>query len=375
MPAPKRLLLAFHWYNEALHRGALRRCVESRREAVTLNTDSSATLRDKPFDGIVGMLPPADHPVHRFAAESQVPVVELSLSYPEQRNWGRFPSDGEATGALAGDHLKRRPVASFLFVYIGKAASHPAREKGFRTALAGDARPVASLDCGSLGDEGDSLILKQLLGMPRPVGVFASVDQIAFQVERAARNAELSIPGDIYLVGFGNRELFSVLAEIPITTIGIDYEAWGYEAVRLLEDMIDGTAGPGTVRMQPPGALIGRASTGGEGGGDPLCAGAIALMHRTVADPPGVSEIAARMNVSKATLDRAFSAAFGTGVATKHLEIRIEVAKGLLLAGDKVESVAAEVGFASVRAFRTAFRKATGLTPGNYAEAGRSPNV
>ena len=55
-------------------------------------------------------------------------------------------------------------------------------------------------------------------------------------------------------------------------------------------------------------------------------------------------------------------------MARRYLELRMEVAKGLLASGDKVESVAASVGFASSRAFSEAFRKTAGCTPGEFAK-------
>lgn len=91
-------------------------------------------------------------------------------------------------------------------------------------------------------------------------------------------------------------------------------------------------------------------------------------MRGHVSAPLDVPELAGRLGVSKAKLDRAFSAAYGEGVAHRYLELRMEVAKGLLASGEKVESVAASVGFASCRAFGEAFRKVAGCTPGEFAK-------
>ena len=74
---------------------------------------------------------------------------------------------------------------------------------------------------------------------------------------------------------------------------------------------------------------------------------------------------------AKSTLNRVFTEAYGTGVAARYLALRLEIAKGLLGAGDKVESVATSVGFASPRAFREAFIKSTGCRPGGFVP-GRS---
>lgn len=367
-PPGKRILIAIHWYQESLHEGALRRCNELGWEAVVLNGDSLATIAGTPCDGILGMLPPPGHAVHRFAAESSVPVVELSASYPENKHWGRYPSDGIAVGSLAAEHLRRRPVAAFLFLATGASPAHDIRRAGFIRGLAGDARPVHTFDPGGTDLEATGRLADFLKKLPRPIGIFGSVDASARQALNAAHNAGLRVPEDAYILGFGNRRLVSAMASTPISSIALDHEAWGYAAVGLLEDMIAGRAAPGTTRTFAPGGVVERASTGGDNGaGNPLCARAIALMNENLAHPLEVNALAARLGVSKATLDRAFSAAYGMGVASRYVALRLETAKGLLTSGEKAESVAAAVGFASYRAFGKAFGRATGRTPSSFS--------
>ena len=371
MAARRRILLSVYWHNEALLAGASNYCVDHGIDVRQVTRDNLEQLTAEPYDGLMGMCPSdADHPVGRLFLEATVPVVELSHAYPAMTAWGRSPSAGELTGAIAAEYLSRRPVASFAFVAYDRWPSHDARWDGFRRALAKDVRPCTRYDIRGSDAAATSRLAGFLLTQPRPMAVFGSVDQNARMVLDAATEAGLTVPGDVYLLGFGNRELYSLLAPVPISTIAMDYQVWGYGAAGLLEDLMAGRAAPGTVRPVPPGAVIERTSTGGEAGGDPLCARALALIRETIADPVGVEGIAASLGVSKSTLDRAFSAAYGEGVAAKRAAIRIEIAKGLLASGRKVEAVARSVGFSSVRAFRSAFAKATGVTPGSLVPRG-----
>ncbi len=383
---PKRILLVFRWYLESLHSGVLSYCVERGWEAKVLEENSVGAFAPESFDGILSGLADdralkahlsgvpasgsadAEDTVLRFVASAGVPVVELSPSYPENKHWGRCPSDGVAAGRMAAEYLRRRPVASFVFAANAPGGAHTLRRDAFLSALAGEARPVVEFYTG--GDDVAAIgrLASFLKNRPGPVAVFGSVDATARLALSAALEAGMKVPGDAYILGFGNRDLVSRLAPVPLSSIAIDYPAWGYAAAGLLDAMMSGAAAPGTVRPFAPGELVERASTGGESGGDPLCARALKLMREHVSDPLDVAGMAMRLGVSKATLDRAFSSAYGEGVARRYLELRMEVAKGLLASGEKVESVSASVGFASCRAFGEAFRKAAGCTPGEFAK-------
>lgn len=365
-PRP-RILLAFHWYLESLHEGALRRAAETGREAVVLNSDSLARLAGSDFDGIVGMLPPdPDHPVRRFVAASGKPVVELSLAYPESNFTGRCPEDCAEIGKKAAGYLRGLPVASFAFVSGGRWWNHDARYAAFRAALADDARPCDRFDTGGTGAAATTRLADFLKSLPKPVAIFGSVDEWARLALDAAGEAELSVPGDAFILGFGNRELVSRVAPTPLSSIDIDYAAWGAAAVSLLDDLIARRAAPGAVRPFAPGEVVVRASTGGESGGDPLRARAFALMRANLSEPLKVGALAGALKVSKATLERAFAGGDGAGVARRYLEVRIDAAKARLAAGEKTESVATSVGFLSYRGFVRAFSKITGVSPGAW---------
>jgi LacI family transcriptional regulator len=364
-----RILLAFHWqYMEALHEGAMRYCAEHGWDAVAVTTDNVGRFAPGSFAGVIGPLPgPADHPVRRLVAKSRVPVVELSPEYPENKHWGRCPSDGAAVGKIAGDYLRRLPVASFVFAAGGRDGAHAVREAAFRKALAKDARPCSTFHFPDYEAPSKARFAAFLKKLPGPVGIFGSVDQCALMVLAGAMEAGLTVPGDAYILGFGNREMICDLAPVPLSSIAIDYRAWGYAAAALLDDMMSGRAKPGTVRPFAPDAVVERASTVGASERELLCARAEVLMRATLSDPPSVAQFAKKLGVSKIRLDRVFATVHREGVARYHLRMRLAEARLLLESGDKATAVAAAIGFASYRAFGEAFKKSEGMGPGEFS--------
>lgn len=370
MPRPRSVLLAFHWYLESLHQGAVRYGMEHGMDCTVLTTDSIPSLAGRRFDGVVGMLPPMPHPVHRFVRDSGLPTVELSLAYSEMKDWVRCPEDCDAIALIAAGHLQKKPVRSFAFASHGRWWNHDLRESRFREALKNDARPVRTLCVVS--PEGPAAararVAEALREMPLPIAVFGSVDSAAKIIVDAALDAGLRVPEDVVVLGFGNRELESLWTPVPITSIDIDYEDWAWKAMSLLDGLLAGTTAPGAVVAQPPGILIERRSSGLAAEPEKICLRALEILKGALAKPPSVAELARRAGVSKSTLERAFDREFGCGVARKSLSLRIDHAKALLAGGMKTEAVAKECGFRSYRAFVTAFRRVSGVTPGGYAD-------
>src|ERR1043165_625891 len=244
MPPPpiKRILLAFRWYMPALHEGALKYCAEKGWQTSILSAENAEILAGEHYDGILSTLLEGVHPMYEFVAKAKVPVVELSESYPNHPEWGFYTSDRVATGRMAAEYLRRQPVASFAFIVPNDDPAHKARGDGFFSTLteAGDARPVARFNTWKKGlidyDNTTGAVIMNaearreistfLHSLPKPAAVFASTDQTAFQVAVAATEAGLKVPGDINLLGFGNRELLNRLSPVPISSISLDYIGW-----------------------------------------------------------------------------------------------------------------------------------------------------
>lgn len=372
MPASRpRVLISFFWYNEALHRGVLRYGREHGWE-MTTDSPSAQNRDDAPVDAIIGMLPPdPEHPTRKLAESGSVPVVELSLAYPENKHWCRYPEECAAAGRMAAEHLRRLPVRAFAFVDDTPWWNHEGRFEGFRDALKGDARPLSRFHFRSPDFKTSYPPEEYLRSLPKPCAVFGAVDGFARKVLNIAEREGFAVPGDLYVMGFGDLDLQSGGPGVPLTTIAMDREAWAYAAAGMLDERMSGRVAPGTIREFPAGKLIVRESTGGGSGGDPLCERALALMREHIARPVTVGQIAKKLGVSTSSLERAFTASLDTGVGRRYLELRMEVARGLLASGEKAESVAAAVGYSSYRAFAIAVKKMTGESPGELSRRSR----
>ncbi|HEV8264745.1 MAG TPA: AraC family transcriptional regulator [Gemmatimonadales bacterium] len=93
-------------------------------------------------------------------------------------------------------------------------------------------------------------------------------------------------------------------------------------------------------------------------------------LHAQFRDPPRVRELAAAAGVHPDHLARAFRVRFGVPVGTYVRGLRLDWAATRLAATDEaIAQIALEAGFADQSHFTRAFRRHTGLTPGEYRRA------
>lgn len=89
---------------------------------------------------------------------------------------------------------------------------------------------------------------------------------------------------------------------------------------------------------------------------------------RESADAPSVAELARLCQLSERQLARGFKTSKGCSIGHYIAGIRIERAKTLLAGDMRIKAIAITLGFSSSSPFCYAFRKATGLSPGDYRQ-------
>ena len=115
------------------------------------------------------------------------------------------------------------------------------RFSGYQRALI-DAGMSVDLRLVKLGDwdigRSCEMMAELLRGDPRPDGVFCQSDHIALGVCQAIRRADLTIPGDIAVVGFDNYD-FAALVSPALTSIAQPLEEIGRTAFRQILAIIE----------------------------------------------------------------------------------------------------------------------------------------
>jgi LacI family transcriptional regulator len=134
------------------------------------------------------------------------------------------------------------------------------RERGYRLALqeAGIPYDATLVRIGGYDAESAREPARELLSLSeRPSAIFAANDVSAIETISVARSLGLEIPDDVSVVGFDNVPE-SALCEPPLTTIDQSIQQMGYDAVKLLIELIADRPVPSTHVLLPTRLVVRR---------------------------------------------------------------------------------------------------------------------
>jgi len=174
------------------------------------------------------------------------------------------------SGAVAAvDHLLELGHERIGFIAGRRSlAAAWAREEGYREALTRAGIPVDPTLIGGGDFHPEAVIAparELLASADRPTAIFAASDGMALKVLEVARELGLDVPRDLSIVGFDNVPESS-LADPALTTIDQSMHRLGFEAARLLQALVSGTADESR-QVIVPTRLIVRDSTSPPRGG------------------------------------------------------------------------------------------------------------
>jgi LacI family transcriptional regulator len=134
---------------------------------------------------------------------------------------------------------------------------------GYADALAEAGLPVAPEDCASVSFtlEGGIAAMAQVQARPSPPrAFFAATDAVAVGALRVLSERGRRVPDDVAIVGMDDVDL-ARYTQPPLTTVHIERELMGREAVRRLIDLIEGRD-TGPIKTIIPTRLVIRDSCG-----------------------------------------------------------------------------------------------------------------
>lgn len=326
-----------------------------------------------------GILSRASTPaMARLIQRCQIPTVHL---HPASAAQPLVAGDNQSIAEQAFFHLKEKGLKHFGYCGLPPDYNPHLVDRGERfrqlvEASGSDCFMFAGDLCTELliadwsGEQKD--IIRWLRTLPKPVGVFACLEERAFQLLEACRQAKFRVPEEIAVIGAGNDALLCNMSIPSLTCIDTDAPRTGYEAARILDRIMNGEQPPSEPLLIPALGVIPRRSTEMLAVDDPDVAAALRYMKEHVTKGLQVSEILQHVPVSQPVLERKFKAILGRTPKAELVRLQIARARELLTDSSlPVKVVAIRCGFNSERYFSDAFRKATGLRPAAFRKQHR----
>jgi DNA-binding LacI/PurR family transcriptional regulator len=191
-------------------------------------------------DGALLALPHSDEPLLARLAQSRLPLVVIGrpLGYEDELSWVAI-DDASAAFEVAS-YLVERGYSCIATV------TGPLNTSGGRDRFEGYKRAVGRSFRSNLVAEGDWSLESGRLGAQKILArnnqvdaLFAASDLMALGAMTALREAGLRVPQDVAVAGFDD-SVAATLADPPLTTMRHPCAEIALEALRILDDLIEG---------------------------------------------------------------------------------------------------------------------------------------
>ena len=333
-------------------------------------TLSQAKAGDVPYDGIVAR---ATQPLTAAARRLKVPLVNVWYSSPTRGVPSVF-HDARAVGRIYGNHLLDRGFRQFGCLTNADDRSSRLQADEFRATVAAAGHECHATEIDSTArdtrqawQKAQTHTRKWLEQLKPPVGVFVDTETVAREIIQACQNRGLKVPFDVAVVGGANNEILCEHPAPSLTSVEFGHEQIGYEAARLLDNLIDGEDPPAEPILLPPVGIVARESTDFFAVNDELVARALRFIAANSHESIGVDAVAEAVHTSRRTLEYRFKRHLRRPVAAEIRRLRIERAKRQLVQTDlPIFQIAADAGFGDTKQMDQVFRRELELSPSQY---------
>ncbi len=320
--------------------------------------------------------------MEKMIRSTRLPFVASSLS--ESRppaagsNFAEIRTDSEGIAKMGAAHLLEAGFRSFAFCGFANCHWSTVREKAFIQfskgrgyACSAHRIPLANWmqrpNWIASWQHEQPIMVRWLKSLPKPVGLMACNDVCGREVLQACTSAGLRVPDEVAVVGVDNDEMMCELSSPPLSSVALDLESAGYQAARLLADLMNGQSAGGQAVWVGPTHVAVRRSSDVIAQEDSLVAGALRFIRGHARQNVSVGNVTEELSVSRRTLERRFLRAIGRTVLSEIMRCHLQRAKQLLLETDlPCHKVAEEAGFGSLKTFNRTFSRKEGMTPHSF---------
>jgi LacI family transcriptional regulator len=203
--------------------------------------------------------------------------------------------------------------------------------------------------------------------LPKPVALFACDDQFALRISETCNIYNIKVPDDIAILGVDNDELLCNISNPPLSSITIDAVNGGYQAGKLLHQLINKEIPEPVNIVVEPLTIENRGSTDKYAVSDKHIRHILSYIDKNYADPISVNDLVKQVPLSRRVLEKKFKAETGDTLYQYIQNCRINAFKRLLLtSGDSLFDIAFQTGFDNYKNVSRVFKKYNSLSPAEY---------
>lgn len=322
-----------------------------------------------------------DHDFLETVRALGIPVVNALNSCLSDRLPTVVPNEAQVAG-VAFEHLYSRGFRSFAFVGRAGAAWSASRRDAFACIVAERRCALTTRDVdpprpySARWEHWTRDLGQWLASLPTGTGLMLASDFLGPPIALACREASVTIPDHVALVGVDDDWTFCDGCAPPLSSVCARHDEVGYETARLLDHLMRGNPAPTHPIEIDPGAVVTRQSTDVMAVNDDIVTRAMTIIRHQACTGLTVDDLVRRLPVSRSVLQRRFRAAIGRSVHEEIARTRLHRAETLLADTElPLGEVAEQAGFRHAQYMWTVFRRALDITPLAYRVRHRRPRA
>lgn len=305
----------------------------------------------------------------RRLEKSRLPVVNVSGIVDPNICFPRVQTSELEIAQLALAHLRSRGFQHFAYCGVAVRRYVAQRAHVFEEVV-----KRAGFEChvylGESSAAGRSTFASELKAraewlksLPRPVAVSTYSAVHGRRVAEAATLAGLNVPDDVAIITADTDDLIGELLHPPLSAVQLATERSGFEAARMLHQLMQGKRVPPVINV-PPLGIAERQSTDVLAIQDREVSSALRFIRQNANRPINVQHVLQQVSISRRALERRFRTILQRTPAQEIRRTHLERAKLLLAQTNmSVPEVARASGFTYVEHMIPLFRKHMGVTP------------
>ncbi len=221
----------------------------------------------------------------------------------------------------------------------------------------------------SLPEQEESLRLGEWLRMlPKPRAVLVCNDDLSREVLMACQIAGIRVPDEVAILGVDNDKMICLLTNPPLSSIALDFEQAGFEAARLLDQMMSGAVQAQDQRITlNPTHLCERLSTDVMAVEDADIANALRYIREHAKQVIQVDDVVHATTISRRSLQMKFQQVLGRTINDEIRRARINHICYLLTETNlSITQIALELGYSGAEHISRFFSAEKGMTAQEY---------
>jgi LacI family transcriptional regulator len=336
--------------------------------------NSPKVLETGSYDGIIARVGTS---FQKMALCKKIPLVNVWQNSPANEVTSVF-SDSKKAGVIAAEHLLGRGLRRFGFLGFNRDRADLQQLHGFTETLKNEGHQSTIFKFNRSVIEGNADGWEQFIFQLRkwvrelqpPVGIHATSDINCRYLIEICKSLELKIPHDLAIVGSGNEPLICNSPYPSLTSIDKNFEEVGYQAAKLLDEMMKSGKSSKEAKYCQPQGIVPRQSTDSYASDHPKVALALRYIAESANRRIKVNDVVNAVATNRRTLERNFREFTGRTISHEISRMRIERAKRLMMESDlSFKELSAELGYRNSDHFYKSFLRAEGQTPSSFRKA------